>query len=1404
MAEPLETFELWLTSVELWLGAVENSKRNGIRMKCDTCGRIFTQQKYLQQHQEIHEKEKEHACQFCDKRFYRKLHCLRHQRLHTHFRGGVIPIRQSSFNQRPDSKEYRVHQVATAFKKSTMTFRLLVGKNQPNDLTTTLNSITDAMRGRIERFSVNNSACKINMSLFAIFQQETDPSIVTTTPVVFLTEQFEIYADTDINQILQTCASQLENRIETYEGMGSGWTIKSLYALDTTFWKLDPLRADSYHPMSQWIQNTKCVVNVKNKDNECFRHAVVAGSYKVKHSDRVSSYEQFYTEPDFPDFGGISYPMKLKDIAKFETKNPDISVNVYGVHEWTGRKSKKDVDDEDEYHSEESDSDEMEVDSVSDDKKRGYIYPLRIASKNNIRHVNLLLTDHDGTCHYSTIRNFGGFMLRQYSKNTNRRFFCYTCLHGFKAKKGEKTRDQCKILQEHVKICRTLTPQRVSYPKDEYAEFTNIRKMVKSPVVAYCDIESILVPVSDVDTSLSAGPHPAKKPKHAKYQQHQAASYFTKVVSIDPNFKLEEKKGFQFPQIEPYIGKDAVEHFLDYMTEVSNQTHAKLFDNPAEMIFSEDDKRIYDDSENCHICEKRYSSLKLVHHAHREFDDISQCQMCVKNNKINSMAFSNHSAVHHCHNEGETEKNCSMCKSNDDIKVRDHCHIRGTFRGAAHQSCNLQYNIKASSWKMPVFFHNLRGYDGHMLVKALKRRHGNVRIIPTNLDKYMSIQVGRLLFLDSLQFTLQSLDNLVGTLNPTDFKFTTDFWGLGDDRRTWPHCHREHDNVLECEMCQVNKREEIFRAVTQKGVFFYDYFDDISRLKEKSLPEKHHFFNKLDDKKCSDADYERAKDVWQTFNCQTLKDYHNLYLVSDVLLLADFFEKFRNMCMDFYGLEACHYFSAPGLSWDSCLKYTGVKLQLFDNPEMFNFIESNIRGGISQISLRQAKANNPAMGPRYNPEEPLSHLMYYDANNLYGHAMSEPIPTGGFKWLSDKEIDTLNLSELEPDDTVGYILEVDLDVPKEVHDKHSSYPLAPEKLKITSDMLSPFQQKFPDKQKKSTVKLSPNLYSKCKYITHYRNLQFYLEQGLKLKKIHRVLSFAQSRWLESYIAFNTLQRTLTKSNFGKDFFKLLNNSVFGKTQENLRNRINVEIVTDRKTALKRVSKPIIKRSYAIHEDLVVMESYVTKLILNKPIYVGFTVLEISKLWMYSFHYRQMLQWFNDIDLCFTDTDSLLYLIRGQCPYTVMEEHKEWFDNSDYPFDHPLYDVANKKKLGLMKDELFSLCLEEFIGLRPKCYSLLFNGQVKNNKVINYDQAEKQIAKGTKKMVKKRYIRHEHYRDVVTNLSQLYVKQNSIRSIQHDIGTFHQTRVALTAYDTKRWIEDDGIHTLAYGHYKCNG
>ena len=488
------------------------------------------------------------------------------------------------------------------------------------------------------------------------------------------------------------------------------------------------------------------------------------------------------------------------------------------------------------------------------------------------------------------------------------------------------------------------------------------------------------------------------------------------------------------------------------------------------------------------------------------------------------------------------------------------------------------------------------------------------------------------------------------------------------------------------------------------------------------------------------------------------------------------------------------------MAWDAALKMTSVKLELFSDEDMYSFIEHSIRGGISQISKRYAKANNPEW-KGYDPLKPITHLIYLDANNLYGWAMSQPLPTHGFRWLSEEEIARIRIQSLMDDAEDGYIFEVDLHYPDHLHQRHNDYPLAPERLTIDQSMLSPLQQQFPKHQKKSTTKLTPNLRDKTNYVVHYRNLKFYLEQGLVLTKIHRVLTFKQSAWLKSYIDFNTQQRTTSTSDFAKDYYKLMNNSVFGKTQENLRNRISVEIITRRGVALKRVSNPSFKRSQTIREDLVIMEKTISNLQLNKPVYVGFCVLDLSKLLMYSFHYEKMLTRYTNINLCFTDTDSLLYEIETDNIYNDMLEDHHLYDFSEYPLNHPCYSLANKKVIGKFKDELNSIPLEEQVGLRPKCYSLLFKGKVKDNVIEHTNPEEKQTAKGTKESVKKAHLRHEHYKHDLFNLSITRVKQNVIKSKSHTIGTYHQTKIALTAFDTKRWICEDNIHTYAYGHFK---
>ena len=258
----------------------------------------------------------------------------------------------------------------------------------------------------------------------------------------------------------------------------------------------------------------------------------------------------------------------------------------------------------------------------------------------------------------------------------------------------------------------------------------------------------------------------------------------------------------------------------------------------------------------------------------------------------------------------------------------------------------------------------------------------------------------------------------------------------------------------------------------------------------------------------------------------------------------------------------------------------------------------------------------------------------------------------------------------------------------------------------------------------------------------------------------------------------------------------MNNAVFGKTQENLRNRINVEVITDRKTALKRVAKPYHKRSQTIHENLVIIQNTITTLKLNKPIYVGFSVLDLSKLLMYKFHYNHIkVKYQSNVKLLFSDTDSLLYEIDTDDIYKDMKEDEDMYDFSDYPVGHFLQSNNNKKIIGKFKDELNGKALEEFCGLRAKCYSLVYDCLEKDRKMT---------AKGSKMSVKIRHFYHEHYLEALRYLSTFTVSQNILKSKNHLVSSYNVKKTALSASDVKRWIACDGVHTLSHGHYRANG
>ena len=473
------------------------------------------------------------------------------------------------------------------------------------------------------------------------------------------------------------------------------------------------------------------------------------------------------------------------------------------------------------------------------------------------------------------------------------------------------------------------------------------------------------------------------------------------------------------------------------------------------------------------------------------------------------------------------------------------------------------------------------------------------------------------------------------------------------------------------------------------------------------------------------------------------------------------------------------------------LKMTDIKLELMTDVDMFQFIEKGLRGGISYIANRYGKANNKYMKD-YNKYKPSKYIMYLDANNLYGWAMSQYLPTGRFKWLKQKEIDKFNVFKINKDSEKGYILEVDLEYPKKLHNLHNDYPLAAEKITVEKNMLSNYCKTISDKYGISTGlvnKLIPTLSKKEKYVLHYQNLQLYLNLGLKLTKIHRVLKFNQSPWLKQYIDFNTIKRTNAKNDFEKDFFKLMNNSVFGKTMENIRKRVDVRLVTDEKKLLKLTSKPTYVSSKIFNDNLVAVHKIKETLTLNRPAYVGMCILDLSKTLMYDFHYNYIKKKYGDkAKLLFTDTDSLTYEIEAEDVYKDFWKDKDIFDNSGYDNDSQFFDKTNKKVIGKMKDEASGIPITEFIGLRSKMYSYMKD-----------DQKGGKTAKGIKKNIIKKNIIHDDYKDTLFNNKQMMHKMKTIRSENHQLGSYEINKVSLSCFDDKRYIHDNGVTSYAYGH-----
>lgn len=1033
--------------------------------------------------------------------------------------------------------------------------------------------------------------------------------------------------------------------------------------------KYNPLRASSYIKLPKQIQGKKAVINIENEDECCFAWAVVSALFEPRgHVGRTSSYPNYQRVLNFE---GISFPVKLKDIAKFENLN-NISINVYGLENtYKGNKYAVEI-----------------------------VGPLYYTNQKRARHINLLLiSDNAGNRHYCWIKNISRLVSSQLSKYGHKKHLCDGCLQYFQTE-GRlhlHQRNDCNHLLTMMPTTSLRIGKNGKYVQENILKFENHHHQMQVPFVVYADFESILEPIATCEPeprlSFTIDTH-----RHIPY----SFAYYIKCGFNDSLSKF-----------EIYRGEDCAEVFIRKLEEDVKQIYNNHLKTVTPMLqLTEQEEIDFQNASHCHICEKPFE-------------------------------------------DGEE-------------KVRDHCHLTGKYRNAAHSNCNL--NFKLPNF-IPIFFHNLSGYDAHLFVRELCTRGSKIDVIPQTKEKYITfskyvhvenkIQKGKLRkifiklrFVDSYRFMSFSLDTLAGNL--------------------------ENEQCIEIKKFFPDDTQ--FGYMRQKGVFPYSYVDTLPKLNETHLPSKEDFFDKLNNEPVKEDDYDRAREVWNLFDCKTLGEYSDLYLKVDVLLLADIFENFRKICMKTYKLDPAYYVTTASLSWDSMLRYTGVELELLTDIDMLHFFKKGIRGGICQCTERKHVANNKFLST-FNPEESSNFIMYLDATNLYGYAMSQKLPISDFAWLSEEEIENFDVCSIPDDSPIGYVLEVDVTYPKEIHDAHSDLPFLVENMR-------------PPSAKSKTTKLIVNLFDKSKYIVHYQNLKQALRHGLKMGKMYRVLKFQQSAWMKPYIDLNTDLRNKSKAKSDKSFYKLIVNANFGKCLENVDKRRDIRIVThweNRGGALGAeclIAKPNFKNIQIFTEDCVAIQMEKLRVVYNKPIYAGFAILDISKIVMYDFYYDFIKKEYGDnASLMYMDTDSLILKISSENFYDEIVTHIERFDTSNYS-ESNIYGIPRTKSVvGKMKDEFAGVPIYSFYGTGAKAY------------YVGLGEKEPPLkkAKGIKQSVTKKELHENEYLAVVQNEETIYKKMNCFTSRLHNMYTQLKNKVALSPKDDKRFVIPGKTTTLAWGH-----
>ncbi|XP_021958588.2 uncharacterized protein LOC110854461 [Folsomia candida] len=1037
------------------------------------------------------------------------------------------------------------------------------------------------------------------------------------------------------------------------------------------------------------------------------------------------------------NFDGIIFPMTLGQLPKFEKQNPGFPISVLGYEEEDAGKAEYDKYRDKVF----SDLTNLQRKSVHR-AIRNSLFPLYMSQnlaqfelkerlnkssepvrQSNLIEIDLLLvieeTDDGNNSHFNLIRKLSSLL----RTDTYYKHPCRNCLNSFTT---------AESAMDHREFCYQMKLQKTDVPEEPFYFFNQYHRMVRTPYRYYADFEAFVKRKSRKRNVNGI---------ELEESDHIPCGYAW--VCVDWQGKAVNWSVYRTDDEEENVAKIFFDDILQ---------DQKLRQNVIELLQQQSSKSMIINPQLRDMLKKQIredpTQLDPCYFCGEKFRRLSQQEMS------------------------------KLFKDRPNMAVFLHDHCSGKFLGLAHNRCNLEASIGKIS---PCFIHNLKSYDSHFLVQAFDESM-NATIIPCSSEKFMSFTVrNQIRFCDLFSFLSSSLENLTNTLkknNTDDFKLTKEISGKAEN--IFKLYNRDGtDQEIEELAQQIN-----VDLLLQKGAYPYTHMQSPANFEETHLPPIKEFYNDLNDQPLDQKVYDHAKQVWESFNVQNLGDWHNLYVLLDVTLLADCMERSREILWDSYNLDLAHYFSLPMIAYDACCKMGKAKLDYVD-VTMHCWFETALRGGVCGVGgIRAAQANNKYMGEKYDETKTSSYISFLDINNLYGSAMCSALPEKDYKWLTEYELDRVRanpsafVNSLKDDAETGYFFEVDLEIPPTIHNKLNDYPPAPTKRCVSKDELTPHQLKqmqdlhIPESTFKNS-KLVADLLPKQHYVTHYRNLKMYIKLGLVVTKVHRAVKFSQRDWMKAFILFNTEMRKQATTDFEKDFFKLLNNASFGKTIEQKRKRMSISVVTTEKQLKKIVNKPTYERIITINDKVHLAVKKVTQVLLDKPVAFGISILEISKCFMYEFHYDYMKEKYGDkARVLYGDTDSLVYHVETRDFYQDMVENKERFDLSDYAGMHShLNNQENEKRLGKMKDEMPKSVIFRFAASKPKMYGAQALSIENGKMTIN----TKKVAKGIKKAAITNQITFDQYWKVLDGNIPTSVVIKSILSRKHVLRTSSATK-----------------------------